>query len=96
MKTHMDKYFRSAHWNTYPYVELEGVKWLIEKQISVLGTDAAKIHNGIKNIGKILGEGSFPTISWAKSTLDIRAQPMMCMYFTSSSPSRLSGGYPPL
>jgi arylformamidase len=45
MKTHMDKYFRSADWNTYPYVELSGVEWLIEKKIAVLGTDAAGIEN---------------------------------------------------
>lgn len=45
MKTHMDRYFRSADWNTYPYVELEGVEWLISKEISVLGTDAAGIEN---------------------------------------------------
>ena len=45
MKTHMDKYFRSADWNTYPYVEVAGVEYLISKKISVLGTDGAGIEN---------------------------------------------------
>ena len=45
MKTHMDKYFRSADWNTYPYVEVAGIEWLIKKKISVLGTDAAGIES---------------------------------------------------
>lgn len=45
MKTHMDKYFRSADWCTYPYVEVEGVRYLVSKKIGVLGTDAAGIED---------------------------------------------------
>jgi arylformamidase len=45
MKTHMDRYFRSADWNTYPYVEVAGIEWLISKKIAMLGTDAAGIEN---------------------------------------------------
>ena len=44
IKTHMDKYFRSADWNTYPYIEVAGIEWLISKKIAVLGTDAAGIE----------------------------------------------------
>ncbi len=45
IKTHMDKHFRSADWNLYPYVEVAGVEYLISKKIAVLGTDAAGIEN---------------------------------------------------
>ena len=45
VKTHMDKYFRSKDWNTYPYIEVAGVEYLVSKKIGVLGTDAAGIEN---------------------------------------------------
>ena len=45
IKTHMDKHFRSSNWNTYPYIEVPGIEYLVSKKIAVLGTDAAGIEN---------------------------------------------------
>lgn len=49
LKTHMDKYFRSEKWCTYPYVTVAGVEYLVSKKIGVLGTDAAGIENEDKS-----------------------------------------------
>lgn len=45
IKTHMDKLFRTRDWARYPYIEIEGIKWLIEKKIGCLGGDAAGIED---------------------------------------------------
>jgi len=45
LKTGMDKIFRTPNWADYPYIALEGIRWLIEKRIGCLGTDAAGIED---------------------------------------------------
>lgn len=45
LKTHMDQLFRSADWAKYPYIALEGIRWLVDKGIACLGTDAAGIED---------------------------------------------------
>lgn len=45
IRTGMDKLFRTKQWADYPYITIEGIKWLLEKKISCLGTDAAGIED---------------------------------------------------
>lgn len=45
IKTHMDALFRTKDWAKYPFIEIDGIHWLIEKKIACLGTDAAGIED---------------------------------------------------
>lgn len=46
IRTGMDKLFRDPeHWSDYPYITIEAIRWLIEKKIACLGTDAAGIED---------------------------------------------------
>ena len=45
IKTGQDKNFRSGQWLDFPYIEVDGLLWLIEKGILCLGTDASGIED---------------------------------------------------
>ncbi len=45
IRTGQDKLFRTEKWCDYPYITIKAIKWLIEKKIACLGTDAAGIED---------------------------------------------------
>ena len=45
IKTHMDQLFRTEKWDKYPYVTVDGIKYLVSKKIGCLGTDSAGIED---------------------------------------------------
>jgi Predicted metal-dependent hydrolase len=45
IRTGQDKLFRTENWCDYPYITIDAIKWLIEKKIGCLGTDAAGIED---------------------------------------------------
>lgn len=44
-KTGLDRNFRSDKWIEFPYIQIEGIQWLIEKGVKCLGTDSAGIED---------------------------------------------------
>jgi arylformamidase len=40
IRTDFDRFFYTDHWEDQPYIDPKGIKWLIDKGISCLGTDA--------------------------------------------------------
>jgi arylformamidase len=45
IRTSQDKGFRGEHWIDYPYVQVEALRWLVDKKIGCLGTDSAGIED---------------------------------------------------
>lgn len=65
MKTGLDKIFRTERWAEYPYLDIEAIKWLIEKKIGCLGTDSAGIEDnlGFNQPGHVtLFKGNIPLV----------------------------------
>jgi arylformamidase len=44
-KTLQDKLFRSKNWGDYPYIQVEALRWFVDKKIGCLGTDSAGIED---------------------------------------------------
>ena len=40
VRTDFDRFFYTERWEEHPYVATEGIKWLVDREISCLGTDA--------------------------------------------------------
>lgn len=45
IRTDLDRVFRSESWIAFPYIQIEGIEWLVQKGINCLGTDGAGIED---------------------------------------------------